>query len=934
MADEYSLEIKSTNDGSGFQEATQEAEEYYARVQDLVEASKQWSDAQQELAMRISAAQDEAKQLNEALDEHKQKLHEAADESEGLKEGLEQVSEHAENLTGALEGGLSGALKTAGEYLGGTGEAAAGLGVIMFGLAQNFANWGNNLANLNTVTGVSVGVLSSFGDTASVTGVSAETLGMASERLGMRFEQSADKVRKGTELLGISFDELQKASPDERIKMIGEAVAELGPESDKAKAAMMDLFGKSGLQLLPAFSKEAIEYRENIHHLVQSILGDEADAAKQAKEWKEAVNTVEVAFESVLLKLGQGIAATPKLLGAMSDVLDEWSHKGAYAANPQAPVKYDYANSPAEQYAREQAEHDRQMADQVMLDNNRGVHHDVELPSDAPKPIDPSILEHTTEILAPLKDQLKELTLANNGLLDSYQKQNQVIDLWVDKQTRAINKSKESAADKEAEIGLIHQIADARKQAVENEKEDAAVQERVNTSKQQSAAYLQALSQQMSQQASLQDQLTSLDDAALTPLQQKVQAIYDQANSQLDANRATLDALQTSGKITDADVDRYEKTKQLIDAIVQKKTAQLEANQAEVEAKTMAEESERQDLELEKAQRSLAKAMGDTRSEYDDQAAALDDNYIKEVNRITQLAIDKNLTDAETQALLNNADAIYKTNQQTLAVSSGQKQLNQFWSDAKGLMSDLGVSSSSTFGKIVGDVEKGIDAFSKLSDMIKNVGGFLSGIGGMLSKIFGGGGILGGGGAGAGGGLSLGGLGGIGGFAAGLAAPLGLFALNSLLGPNPADSEYGSTNTSKNYSAATGYQGANSSGGWQQTYGGVTPQQAAWNAANTPKYADGAWSVPSDQIAGVHANEMILPPAVAAFFRIQGGAPSSTGDPETRSLLQRVAAAVEKLSQQESHVSLQVDNKVLGDVIYRASKDGMVRILSNAVVTR
>lgn len=238
-----------------------------------------------------------------------------------LTEHTQSLGEQAEHAAGILEGGFGQALSHLSQAMGpGAVEALAlggaifTVGAVAFEAAEKFADTFNALQNLHIATGLSVSTLAAWKDTASVTGVSAELVATSMQRLGAQIETGSKKAVEGAQLLGISFEELKAAGPDERMDMIAAAVAKVGTESDTAQAAVKDLFGKAGLGLLPALSADAVQYREHIHELVTSILGDEASAASEAKEWKESVNTVEVAFESLALRMGRGIVEAPKLV--------------------------------------------------------------------------------------------------------------------------------------------------------------------------------------------------------------------------------------------------------------------------------------------------------------------------------------------------------------------------------------------------------------------------------------------------------------------------------------------------------------------------------------------------------------------------------------------------------------------------------------------
>lgn len=145
---------------------------------------------------------------------------------------------------------------------------------IVLGSVESIAK----LHDLSIQAGITVEALSSLAAVGRATGTGADTITSASNKLSKALA-SANEDSKGAatalKALGLSFDEFQHMSPDERMQKVAEAMSQFQDGGQKSAAAMM-LFGKTGAEILP-FLKDLAEAGE----LHAKVTTKQAEAAHE-----------------------------------------------------------------------------------------------------------------------------------------------------------------------------------------------------------------------------------------------------------------------------------------------------------------------------------------------------------------------------------------------------------------------------------------------------------------------------------------------------------------------------------------------------------------------------------------------------------------------------------------------------------------------------
>ena len=194
----------------------------------------------------------------------------------GLNRATGQVQAFAGKLT-AIHGAASG-LATKLLTVVGIGGGIAGIAIGAQRAAERLDQMGKTADRL----GVTTQSLAGLRLAADLAGVSSEELEKAMGKLQVKAYEAAagnDEATKSLAKLGIPIKELSAAQPDQQLRMVADAVGEMGTQAEKA-AAMVDIFGKEGAKLMPLFAGGADDF---------------ATAAAEAEKFGLAISRVDAA---------------------------------------------------------------------------------------------------------------------------------------------------------------------------------------------------------------------------------------------------------------------------------------------------------------------------------------------------------------------------------------------------------------------------------------------------------------------------------------------------------------------------------------------------------------------------------------------------------------------------------------------------------------
>jgi len=176
-----------------------------------------------------------------------------SDLKQGLKSAVAEVVASKRKMTENF--GLGEMVKGAlGPVLGLT--SIGGVYEAFKGLVETASELGASMSDLHERTGISVSSLLELKEAFELNGVDAEKLGTSVAKMQKYLSQTAAKG--GSSLLsslGLNSKELAGKSPDEAFRKIGEAINSIPNAAQRANSAI-EIFGKSGAQLLSVFASE------------------------------------------------------------------------------------------------------------------------------------------------------------------------------------------------------------------------------------------------------------------------------------------------------------------------------------------------------------------------------------------------------------------------------------------------------------------------------------------------------------------------------------------------------------------------------------------------------------------------------------------------------------------------------------------------------
>lgn len=229
----------------------------------------------------------------------------------------------------AAIGGVAGVV--GGAVVGAVGAAIDAVS----NLVNSYGELGGRLTDMSDRTGLSTETLGELDYAATKSGTSLDTLEGSLAKMGNKLVDAAagsKTARAAFTTLGLSVEELSQLSPDQQFERIAQAISEIDDPAARTAAAM-DVFGKSGADLLPlmkdgaagiqAFRKEAVG--------LGRLSGRDVDALDQLGDTFETLGigaynagaTVTAAFAPVLTDLAEAaLPVVQTLAGVASSIGD------------------------------------------------------------------------------------------------------------------------------------------------------------------------------------------------------------------------------------------------------------------------------------------------------------------------------------------------------------------------------------------------------------------------------------------------------------------------------------------------------------------------------------------------------------------------------------------------------------------------------------
>lgn len=195
---------------------------------------------------------------------------------------------------------------------------------LFVGATLKFADTADKLQEMSVRTGIGTEALQELGFAAKLSGADLESLEISVKRMQVAIVNGSPAF----EQLGISLDNLRKLSPDEQLKTVLTAIAAI-PDPAQRAALAIDIFGKSGTDLLPMLENGAAGLQKMIDraHELGIVFG--TDAVKAAADLKDSFDALGMQFAALLGHIAQTEAFT-NLIANFSNILSlamDWIDK-------------------------------------------------------------------------------------------------------------------------------------------------------------------------------------------------------------------------------------------------------------------------------------------------------------------------------------------------------------------------------------------------------------------------------------------------------------------------------------------------------------------------------------------------------------------------------------------------------------------------------
>jgi hypothetical protein len=183
--------------------------------------------------------------------------------------------------------------------------AAAGLGTVV----KMAANTADSMQKMSSRLGVTTNFLSEMRLAADLTDNTIDGLGKSITKMSKSVNDARNGLstaKRAFSSLGISLDEIQKLNTEEQFLLIADRLSKVSDQSVKAGAAM-DIFGRSGTQLLTMFENGADGIKDMRMEAQKFGLTISQDTANAAAEFNDELTRMGARFTGLRESIGQSL---------------------------------------------------------------------------------------------------------------------------------------------------------------------------------------------------------------------------------------------------------------------------------------------------------------------------------------------------------------------------------------------------------------------------------------------------------------------------------------------------------------------------------------------------------------------------------------------------------------------------------------------------
>jgi hypothetical protein len=240
----------------------------------------------------------------------------SADGVQEVVQALRRVEKEADRTAGRSATGFAALRNTLGgvaRLIPALSFAAVGVGLLRAG--NNALQFGDNLEEASRRAGVGARAMSELAFAASTVGVDLGGTSKALKEMQVTLSQAATGSKSANATLtalGLTLGDLQGLSADQQFERFADQIARIPDPADRARVAT-DLFGRSGLELIPILERGSVGIRELREQAVRLGKSVSDEQAKALAEGAEAVERLKNSFDGLAIAIGA--RAAPALTG-------------------------------------------------------------------------------------------------------------------------------------------------------------------------------------------------------------------------------------------------------------------------------------------------------------------------------------------------------------------------------------------------------------------------------------------------------------------------------------------------------------------------------------------------------------------------------------------------------------------------------------------
>jgi predicted transcriptional regulator len=234
-----------------------------------------------------------------------------------VPEAWKKIAAETEKAAKATEGIGEGAKKS-GESMFSLGGIAKSLGGVLaatftVGAVVSFAKeiiaLGGTLTDLSNKTKINVESLQEVKFAVEQNGSSIETFSGAVDQMSNKLVEGAKGTETAVKSLGLSLANLRQQSPEEAFTTLADRIKDI-PDPMRQTQLAMELFGKSGVELLPAIREGFSDLRQAARDTGQVISAENVKALDDFGDmWDSTMTRIKGSTASAVLDIGRGFSS-------------------------------------------------------------------------------------------------------------------------------------------------------------------------------------------------------------------------------------------------------------------------------------------------------------------------------------------------------------------------------------------------------------------------------------------------------------------------------------------------------------------------------------------------------------------------------------------------------------------------------------------------